>query len=380
LALADSGFVVVSNGFADGPAQALRDYLLRKRARQLTTIFHPLLRGDGPVHVISLYERGKLVSTKSVRLPSKPPLTYSLDLFVPPWPPAADVWFGFNATACLRGLAARRIGRSRKVVYWCVDYVDHRFGNGALTRAYEWLDGVCCRQADARFELSSAGVDARNRRHASQHLAPSRVVPMGSWTQDTPKTTTEAWEKRRVVYLGHLVPRQGVARLIDAIALLNSRGFRVYGDIVGRGPLEDELRRQAHDAGLDGIVRFHGFIEDHREVEVLLAGCTMGAAPYLTGIGSFTQFTDPGKLKAYLGAGLPIVLTPVPPIARELADTGAAVIVDDSAESLAEGIRGVLTSGEDWQRRREAALAQARLYDWEVILADALRFLGFAPN
>ena len=32
---------IVSNGFADGPAQALRDYLVAHGA-EVTTIFHPL--------------------------------------------------------------------------------------------------------------------------------------------------------------------------------------------------------------------------------------------------------------------------------------------------------------------------------------------------
>jgi hypothetical protein len=38
-----SSFVIASNGFVDGPAQALRDYLLARRAGRLTMILHPLL-------------------------------------------------------------------------------------------------------------------------------------------------------------------------------------------------------------------------------------------------------------------------------------------------------------------------------------------------
>jgi glycosyltransferase involved in cell wall biosynthesis len=111
-------------------------------------------------------------------------------------------------------------------------------------------------------------------------------------------------------------------------------------------------------------------------VEAILAECSVGVAPYLTDVASLTQFADPGKLKAYLGAGLPIVLTRVPPIATELEQSGAAYIVESSAESVARGIEVVLSSAVDWQRRRDAALTMTQRYDWEVILRDALRWLG----
>ena len=40
---------IVSNGFADGPAQALRDYLVARHA-DVTTIFHPLTPEQGTTH------------------------------------------------------------------------------------------------------------------------------------------------------------------------------------------------------------------------------------------------------------------------------------------------------------------------------------------
>jgi glycosyltransferase involved in cell wall biosynthesis len=113
-------------------------------------------------------------------------------------------------------------------------------------------------------------------------------------------------------------------------------------------------------------------------VEAILAEASVGVAPYLTDVGSFTQFADPGKLKAYLGAGLPIVLTPVPPNAKELEESGAALLVESSPESVASGIQAVFSSAIEWQWRRDAALKLTRRYDWEIILGDALRSLGFA--
>ena len=368
--------MIAANGFAEGPAQALRDYLAGAGARTVTTIFHPLVREGDTRHLIETVEAGGESTTRRVALPFRPPYTYPLDLLVPLRVPSADGWFGFNSLACARGLAGRARGRAGTVVYWCVDFVPDRFGRGPMTHAYDALDRLCCRRADARFELSQAALEGRDRRHGlpAGELAPARVVPMGAWLDRVPTTTADAQEHRRVVFLGHLVPRQGVELLLQALA----RTDDVEGDVIGRGPLEQDLRHEARRLGLSDRVRFHGFVEDYRDVERLLAQASIAVAPYKPDPDTFSRFADPGKLKGYLAAGLPILLTDVPPNARDLERRGGAEVVPYSSEELSRAIARVLESPEEWRRRREAALALAREFDWPTILQPALESVGFA--
>jgi glycosyltransferase involved in cell wall biosynthesis len=376
----ECSFAIVSNGFADGNAQALRDYLIQSCARSVTAISHPLVSDDGGRHEIRRWKQGRLVSTRTLRIPSRPPLTYPLDLLAPLLPPRVDAWMGFNALACGQGLGARAMGRAGVVAYWCVDYVENRFGRNPLTRLFERADRYCCLHADARFEVSEAALVARTARHGGDgsRLAPASVVPMGAWLDRLPKTQPDNFRRRQVVYLGHLVPRQGVQVVVDALALMRQRGLDVTAAVIGRGPLEAELRARAAARGVGEATTFHGFVEDHREVERILAAGSVAVAPYDTETESFTRFADPGKLKAYLGAGLPIVLTAVPPNARELAEAGGAEVVPFSAEAFARSLERLLTHEEEWGRRRNAALEYAREYDWGRILPPALASLGFA--
>ncbi len=153
---------IVSNGFADGPAQALRDYLVARDA-SVVTIFHPLTPEQGTHHRVATYADGGQVKKRIVRLPLRPPGSFVLDPFVPLLPPNVDAWFGFNPLACARGLVARATGRARFVFLWSVDFVPDRFGRGTLvTRIYDRVDRLCCRRADARVELSEAARAARN--------------------------------------------------------------------------------------------------------------------------------------------------------------------------------------------------------------------------
>jgi glycosyltransferase involved in cell wall biosynthesis len=347
-------FAIVSNGFADGPAQALRDYLVA-RGNDVVTVFHPLTPEQGTTHRITKYAAGARDSERTVRLPLRPPSSFLLDPFVPLLPPRVDVWFGFNPLACARGLAAR----AGRVVLWSVDFVPDRFGPGTFaTRIYDRVDAMCCRRADARVELSDAARAGRNARHGLPADTGAHIVPMGAWVDRVPTTAPDGFEQRRAVFLGHLVARQGVQTFLDAVALLDDFG----ADVIGTGPLEQELRDRAPTS-----VTFHGYVDDHREVERLLGEASVAVAPYEQ---SFTQFADPGKLKAYLAAGLPIVLTDVPPNAHELERQAGAEIIIGDARSLADGIERAHASAEQWQARRQAALVYARRFDWNVLFDD----------
>jgi glycosyltransferase involved in cell wall biosynthesis len=375
--IARSSFAIVANGFADGPAQALRDYLVARAAR-VVAVFHPLTSEQGTRHMVTEYSGGNRVRTRSIAVPLRPPLSFASDPFVPLRMPAVDTWLGFNPMACARGLVARRLGRARRVVLWSVDFVPQRFGRTPLTRVYDGLDRLCCKRTDIRVELSTAARDARNRHHGLRDaLVPVHVVPMGAWLSRVPRVPDDGAERRRVVFLGHLVPRQGVALLLEALSQLHRRGVSVEADVVGDGPLLAELRGHAARAEIDAIVRFHGFVEDHRRVEEVLARASLAVAPYEPSPDSFTRYADPGKLKAYLAAGLPILLTAVPPVAAELAEKAGAEIVPYEAEALAGAIERGLESPERWRARRQAALAYAERFDWDVLLGEFLRAIGY---
>jgi glycosyltransferase involved in cell wall biosynthesis len=382
-AVSDSTFAVVANGFRDSPpAGPFVEHLLRHGARRVTAIFHPLTADGDSRHEITVFERGSPARTRHWRLPSRPPLTYPLDFFVPPWPAAVDGWFAFNNLACARGLLARRLGRARLVAYWAVDFVPGRFGDSPLTRVYDAVDRHCCLHADVRFELSRAALEGRSARHglAPGEGAPAQVVPIGAWLERLPRTPEDGWKARRIVFLGHLVPRQGVGVFIEALAELRRRGVEFEAEIAGRGPIEGDLRRMAAKLGLDGTLLFRGFIASHREVEAFLASGSVAVAPYDPTGESFTRFADPSKLKSYLAAGLPILTTDVPPNARELEERGAAEVVPFEPAGIADAMQRALESPATWSGRRAAALSLAQEFDWPAILDGALEAAGFDPQ
>jgi phosphatidyl-myo-inositol alpha-mannosyltransferase len=66
-----------------------------------------------------------------------------------------------------------------------------------------------------------------------------------------------------IMFLGRLVPRKGCQTLLEAAALLKqdyAHDFRLV--ICGKGPLEQDLKAQAAELGLDNITEFTGFITE----------------------------------------------------------------------------------------------------------------------
>jgi glycosyltransferase involved in cell wall biosynthesis len=374
-----SVFTIVANGFADGPAQPLRDYLLEHKAKKVIMVNHPLVAEGGNKHIVTIYEKGKIVSQKKYGLPNKPPYTFAFDPFVPIKLPDSTAWFGFNNLAAQRGLRRKKRGKTQKVYYWAVDFVPNRFGNNPLTKIYNKVDKKVSLNADARIELAETAIKKRTEYLDldTEKMAPALTVPMGTWLDRTPKISDSAWKNKKVVYLGHLVERQGVATLIKALGILMKKDPAVTADIIGGGPLAEDLKTLAKDLGISKRVAFHGFVKDHEDVESILATASVAAAPYVNDKTSFTQFADPGKLKAYLGASLPIVLTEVPPNARELERAGAAVIVKDTPEAVADGLQSLLSDQAKWRKARQASAKLAHEFDWNTILKSALGKLGF---
>lgn len=373
--ICDSSVTLVANGLPDSPPAApVRDFLLDAGAT-VTTVFHPLSPEDPGLHVVSRYRDGAVTQTREIRLPSRPPLTYALDPLVPVRLGSADLWIGFNNLAAAQGLVRRRLGRARRVVYWAVDFVPDRFGPGSpLTRVYDIVDRVVSKRADLRVELTSAALQGRSERLGlGEDAAPVHVAPIGAWYDRIQKAPEDGWRTRRVIFVGHFVPRQGVRTLLEAVALLPD----VRLDLTGKGPLEAELRHRVAELGLEGRVRFHGYLSDHRDVERLVATAAVAAAPYNTGMNSFTRFADPAKLRTYTGAGLPVVLTDVPPNAAELAREAGAEIVADDPHAFAAAISRILDSPEKWTRRRADALRYAAGFDWDRIVAGTLARLDF---
>lgn len=147
----------------------------------------------------------------------------------------------------------------------------------------------------------------------------------------------------RIVSVGRLVAKKGLHLLIDAVAALRSRFPQLHCDIVGDGPLKEQLQQQVESLGLQNAVNFHGLLPQHR-VHALVAGATLFAAPCVVSADGDRDGL-PTVLAESMALGTPVVATDVtgiPELVRH-ARTGLIVPQNDS-QALADAIASVIST------------------------------------
>lgn len=286
----------------------------------------------------------------------------------------ANILIGFDPISVLHG----RNCRSEVTVFWGIDFVPTR-GNWFLDRVYRHLECRAMRLIDLQIENNAAARDARQE---ACGVVPSRssIVPI---TIDTSMFASTPWSSSglRLAFLGSLNKRTGAHRLLPILEALRSLGVPGSLDIIGGGPLIEELRQQASSRGLDDQVEIHGFVEGDEQVAGILSKCNVGLAPFSGESGDFTWFADPQKIKLYLAAGLHVVTSDVPPIAMSVKEHGAGSLLgvnatnDEWAQHLKELSRNPERLALTQAHARNLARTFERSHAYDNVLKEVLEFV-----
>lgn len=371
--------VISSHVSASGPALDLEEYL-KDKAKSLLFIGHPFSAKKGTPSFFRSYGDGCVKEGCAVagrKLPEGfvyiKEAVYTF-LWVLKKKSSVDLYIGSDNFLAYLGLLLKTVGKVKKVVFYTIDYVPERFDNSILNKLYHFFDRQCVKKADIVWNLSEKIAEARKDYQGLEGdgLAEQIVVPVGIWLERTRKNRRVKREKDRIVFLGHLIKKQGLQVVIDAMAELSRKFSKAKLIIIGTGSYGPALKRRVKKNSLQEKVLFLGFIEDHKQVEKELAKASIAVATYVPIPESFTYFTDPGKIKSYLAAGLPVVLTDVPQIAKDLVKKKCGLITNYDTVSICETITELLSDETKLSRYSKNALKYASNFDWNEIFENAL--------
>jgi glycosyltransferase involved in cell wall biosynthesis len=181
----------------------------------------------------------------------------------------------------------------------------------------------------------------------------------------------------RIVYVGTLSPWQGLATLLEALAL--RRGAApVEVHLVGplKGTWGRALRALARTLRVHHAVHFAGPVA-HADLPPVLRTAHACVAPLAADARNTLQGCCPIKLLEYMAAGRPILATRLPVVEDVLEhETTARLVRPGSAAALAEGLGWLVANPEAREamgrRAREAALARFTPAHFRVSLDAAL--------
>jgi glycosyltransferase involved in cell wall biosynthesis len=361
-----------------GHAQELVQYL-NERAARVVFIFHPFPNARMPLNsVMQTYEHGKQVGEFKTPAPKGPAvLFYFLDIFFTLYfalrtRERIDLFIGLDNLNAFTGLLLKKLGCVKSVVFYVIDYVPQRFESRWLNDVYHWVDKICCQKADAIWNVSPAMMEARRARWNSiDGCAVNFTVPLGCPFDRIERLPIQDINRHEVVFMGSLTREQGIELVLEAWPTIRTRVPDAKLTIIGGGEQEAGLKAQARQLGIESSVRFLGFIQDDVEMERKLSRASVGVAPYREDKGSFKYYADPGKVKLYLAASLPVVITRVPPIAREIEQADAGIAIRYDCAELAQAVVALLTQDDLYARQRENAIKFAKQFSWQLIFDNA---------
>ena len=364
--------MLATHYWAVGPAWALDEYL-RERAADYLFIAHPLFPGDQPVY-IRRYRRGSMLGEVRHRSAARGVRFLSDVLRTVRWAGPGDSrrWFiaGDNLLA-LAGLWLRRRGRVSPVVLYSIDFVPRRFANPVLNWIYHRIDRFASSQVDAVWNAAAGIEQARRERDGHRPTAPQLVVPVGASFKRI-KRYPLGRGRYQLAFLGHLLERQGVQLVIEAMPAIRAAFPESSLLVIGDGPYRPELEAIARRCQVEGAVEFAGYSNDHLMIEDRLAHSAIGVAPYRPDPESLSQFTDlPGKIKNYLACGLAVILTDVPQLAHTVEEAGAGKVVPYDRERLAAAVIDYLAHPDRLEEARLAAARMGERFDWDTVFNEA---------
>ena len=370
---------IVTHIFATGPALDLEKYL-SDRVSSLTFIGHPFSFSKDISSYKRFYFKGKLVinyKAWKIKLPTL--LMYFKDAFLTFWwilrsERRIDLYIGSDGFVAYLGLLLKRMGKVREVVLYTIDFVPTRFENFLLNRLYHYFDEQCLKNCKVIWNLSSKMAEGREEymKVKRSAFAPQITVPLGIWEKRIPKVSFGKRKRYRIVFMGHILKKQGLDIVIDSLPAILKKLPETELLVIGTGEYEDNLKMKVKKLQLERNVTFAGYIEKHEDIEKMLSESMVSVATYKPDQESFTYFADPGKIKNYLAAGLPVILTNVPPIAREIELKKCAIIIGYNEREFMSSIVELLARPSKLRQYSKNAFRYAKNFDWDNIFPVAL--------
>ncbi|QQG47069.1 MAG: glycosyltransferase [Candidatus Woesebacteria bacterium] len=378
--LQNLNIAIATHIFATGPALELEEYL-KNKVNSLLFIGNPFPYSKEKRSFYRFYLRGKLKKEhKFLNVSFLDTLSYfkdaiitffwtirsprKINLFI-----ASDNFLGFV------GIVLKEIGKVDEIILYTIDYMPKRFTNSFLNYLYHYFDKICMKKSKIIWNVSSKISEAREEYSGIRIKDSCKqiVVPLGVWYKRIPKTPFNKRQKNSIIFMGHLLEKQGLNIVIESLPEIIKKIPDVSLTIIGTGPYERELVSLVKKLKLSKWVKFMGYIESHQEIERILSQKSMAVATYKPDPESFTYFADPGKIKNYLAAGLPVILTNVPPIATDLEDKKCALICRYDKKDFCAKIISLINNKIKLRTYSNNASSYAKQFDWNKIFAKALK-------
>ena len=335
-------------------------------------IQHPFDATSGLPSTVTMTTRDVRKTSQSWIIQLHPFLLFARDVAFGIWTPIrhrirVGLFVGVDPLNAICGIVLRRLGFADMVVFYAVDYTPRRFNSSLANLLYQFSVKLAARKSNLCWSISKRVTIELRRMGVSEtnivkvpYCVDQSVVAQRDWEVPDPI----------VVYMGNLEESKGVGILLDAFEIIRRRVPKSMLVVIGGGRLGPALKADADNRLAE--VTFTGFMKDRSEVFRILSHCRVGVAPYIPAVGSYAFYNDPGKVKDYLVAGLPVVMTRVSEFSFDIERNDAGKLVNYDKNDLADSVIELLENDALFRRQSQNALRLGEDFSAEKVFTDAL--------
>jgi glycosyltransferase involved in cell wall biosynthesis len=280
----------------------------------------------------------------------------------------ADIYDARDAYPLFASWLAARFRRA-KLVYDADELATGRNWAHASNRVFAWsirtYERFFCRRADAVITSDFGRADVMERLHRIPRptviLNVPEVMP-GLVADDDFGRTARGDRRYLLIYQGVVIMNRGLPEMVDAMRELPDCRLAV----VGSGSLLGSLKERVAAAALEDAVRFFDPVP-FATLMRFTAAADVGVIPLVGSCESY-RTAAPNKLFEYMAAGIPVVASDLPDMARVVREAQCGTLIAEpiTPASIAAAVRALLDGGEPLAEigaRGMAAVAET--YNWD---------------
>ena len=356
--------IIVSHKFLTQPDDDLVIFLNENKYKNILHIRHSFSDANDRCSYYSWYKEGKLFKeykTGDYKNFSEVFVYIKEAFFTFKWIMFSkikwDYYIGMDGLCVFFGNFLRFLGKVNKTIFWAIDFVpSNRFGMSFKNKIYHLINIIGYKKSDEMWDLSPRMVEAREKflNIKKTDYRKYRIVPYGAWLDRIKKYSYENCEKDTLVFMGHLLEKQGVQLVIKAIPEIIKKFPNFKFKIIGDGNFKESLKKLSDNLKVNKYCDFKGKINDIETLENEIAKSCVAIAPYIKKLDTWTYYADPGKVKTYLACGIPLLLTDIPWNAREIENNNCGKIITEDVDSILNGLIELMSSITNQEYRNNA--------------------------
>ncbi len=357
-----------------GPTEGLVGFL-QKNSGLLVSIYHPFYYCRDRKSKARLFKKNVLVKeliSPQLTLPEF--VKYLADFFLTLYDTLIfgqkyDLFIGVNCFYALLGVFYRRLGLTEKVIFYGIDWMPRRFAHRFFNWLYYRIDRLAIRYSDYVWSLSGEMVKIRKEQGVPS--GKNLLVPNGVNFEEVKETSQGKIERQSLVLLGALHASKGVDLVIRSMPKIWQRFPQAKLVVIGSTPKAPGLPNyEKIFKSLGSRVVVLGVIP-HEKVLATLPKMGIGLSPYSPEESNLSRYAWPARVIDYLACGLPVIITPVPAVAREIEKKQAGILIKYSEAELLGAVEKLFKDDDFYFQARRNARELVRHLDWEEIFRQA---------